>query len=124
MKYFAIAAGGSIGALFRYFVAVYVHKFVKPDFPFGTLTANILGCFLIGFFFHLSTMKIMSPNFRLFIMVGLLGAFTTFSTFSLETLSLIKSGQTLYAGMNILLSVVVGLIAVMIGIKLCQFVVG
>lgn len=123
MKYFAIAAGGSIGALLRYLVAINVHKYTKPDFPFGTLIVNLCGCFFIGFFSQLATIKMMSPTLRLFVMVGILGAFTTFSTFSLETLNMLKSGQTIYATMNIFGSVFVGLFAVIVGIKLCQIII-
>jgi CrcB protein len=120
MKFIAIAAGGSVGALLRYFVSTYPYKFIKPGFPLGTFLANIIGCFVIGFVFQLSLVKILSPNLRLFIMVGLLGSFTTFSTFSLETINLLKSGQLVLAVVNILTSVSVGLIAVFLGIKLSQ----
>jgi len=124
MKFIAIAAGGSLGALLRYFVSSYPYRFLKPEFPLGTFIANIVGCFIIGFIFQLSTVKILSPNLRLFIMVGLLGSFTTFSTFSLETVNLLKSGQTLFAGINIFTSIAVGLIAVLFGIKLSQILFG
>ncbi len=124
MKFIAIAAGGSIGAILRYFVSTYPYKFIKPEFPLGTFLANIIGCLVIGFIFQLSTVKILSPNLRLFIMVGLLGSFTTFSTFSLETMNLLKNGQTLLAGVNVIASVSIGLMAVFFGIKLSQMLFG
>ncbi|MFN3694413.1 MAG: fluoride efflux transporter CrcB, partial [Ignavibacterium sp.] len=85
----------------------------KIIFPFGTLTVNILGSFLLGFIiFFLGEREIISPELRLFLTVGICGGFTTFSTFSYETLVLIQEAQFLYATMNILLNVILSLFAI------------
>jgi CrcB protein len=102
----AIASGGAIGALLRYWTSTAVHARLGMGFPYGTLTVNLLGSLLIGFL-YIWLLERMSagPALRAFLMIGLLGAFTTFSTFSMETLNLLESGQPGRALVNILLSV-------------------
>lgn len=112
-----IAVGGAIGAMMRFGVSNGVHALFGRDFPYGTLTVNVLGSMLIGFF-YITLLERMSlgPEWRAFIVIGILGAFTTFSTFSLETFNLIESGEVFKAAANILLSVTICLLAAWIGI--------
>jgi CrcB protein len=116
MKYFIIGLGGAMGAVGRYLLQGLVHQFTGISFPYGTLVVNILGCFLIGFIMELSENRfIIDPQTRLFITVGILGGFTTFSSFGYETFSLLRDGETLRAILNVTLSMVVGLGAVWFG---------
>lgn len=113
----AIAAGGALGALLRYWTSVAVHSRLGSGFPYGTLVVNVVGSLLMGFLYIwlLERMSV-GPALRAFLTIGLLGALTTFSTFSVETLALLESGQPTKAALNILLSVVVCLLAAALGI--------
>ena len=101
-----IALGGAVGAVLRYLVSNGVHAMFGQGFPFGTLAVNSSGSLLMGFLyvFLIERMDV-SPEWRAGLIIGLLGAFTTFSTFSIETLNLVEAGEQVRAGMNILLSV-------------------
>ncbi len=121
MKLMMIALGGAIGALMRYSIAGLTHKYVATIFPIGTLTVNLTGCLLIGFLWQLFDSTIVSENLRIFLLVGLLGAFTTFSTFGLESLNLLRDGEIRYAALNIIGSVVAGLVCVFIGVVSARF---
>ena len=111
-----IAIGGAIGSVSRYGCQKWIYQFYPHPFPFGTFVVNILGSLLIGLFFGLSERgNIMSPEWRLFLTTGFCGGYTTFSTFSFETLALLKEGNYGYALMYIILSVVLGLMAVWLG---------
>ena len=102
----AIAAGGALGALLRYWTSTAVHGRLGQAFPWGTLTVNVLGSLLMGFLYIWLTDRLSSgPAVRAFLIIGLLGAFTTFSTFSVETLNLVESGQPGKALANVLISV-------------------
>lgn len=115
-KIMLLAAGGVAGTLARYSIAGAVYAFTGANFPYGTLAVNLLGCFLVGFLAALSETKfLLSPDLRLLLMIGFCGAFTTFSTFILETSNLIRQGETLRALANVLLSVIVGFIIFRIG---------
>lgn len=112
----AIAIGGAIGAVLRYGVSNGVHHFVGRDFPYGTLSVNVLGSLLMGFLYIvLLERSALGAEWRSLLLIGLLGAFTTFSTFSLETLNLVNSGELLKAGVNILASVTFCLLAAWLG---------
>ena len=115
MRLFAIAAGGAIGALLRYTIAGLVQNWTGPDFPWGTLSVNLLGCFLIGLLFHYFETVPLSPNVRSLIFVGGLGAFTTFSTYGLESLNLLREGQVRLGLFNILGSNLLGILFVFLG---------
>ncbi len=94
--------GGALGALSRYILSSHVNKIVPLDFPAGTLFVNAVGSFILAFFTILSIEKLsLDPSWRLFFAVGFLGAFTTFSTFSYETLMLIHDGEYIKALVNI-----------------------
>lgn len=113
LNYFYVMAGAAIGGLLRYFVADVVQRNSKIIFPFGTLTVNILGSFLLGFIiFFLGEREIISPEIRLFLTVGVCGGFTTFSTFSYETLALLQAAEFLWATYNILLNVILSIVAI------------
>jgi CrcB protein len=117
---FLIGIGSSIGGMLRYVVSQQVQKGFLTTFPYGTLSVNILGCFLIGFVFALSDRGGLSQDWRLFLATGICGGFTTFSAFSNETLALLRDGQFLYAGLYVTLSVVLGLLATFFGYSLLR----
>jgi len=112
----AVAVAGAIGALARWGIGAWFgHRF--PSFPWGTMVINISGSFILGVMFAvLVERNIGSPMLRVALMTGLLGAYTTFSTFSLETFRLFEDGATGSALANIGLSVALGLLAVWLGV--------
>ena len=113
----AIAAGGAIGAVMRFMVSNWFYALLGRDFPYGTLAVNVLGSFAMGIGYILMVERTgISPEWRALLLVGFLGAFTTFSTFSIETLNLIESGELIKAGMNMMLSVLLCLVAVWGGV--------
>jgi len=113
----AIAGGGALGAVFRFGISSNIYRVFGRDFPYGTLTVNVLGSLLMGLFFTLIFERnVLSAEWRGVIMIGFLGAFTTFSTFSLETLSLLESGELTRAALNIFLSVALCLAATWLGL--------
>ena len=112
-----VMIGGAFGSLARYLVSVWALP-VSRDLPWGTIGINVAGSFIIGFFGTLTLTQgryPVSENWRLFVMVGICGGFTTFSSFSLQTLDLLRGGAMLRAGLNILLSVVLCIGAVALG---------
>ena len=118
LEYLLIAIGGALGSVARYWVSGFVAERAGEVFPLGTLVVNITGSLLIGFFATLTDPDgrfLASPNVRQFVMIGICGGYTTFSSFSLQTLNLVRDGEWLAAGANILLSVVACLLAVGVG---------
>ena len=112
----AIAGGGAVGALARFWVSGGVYRLLGRAFPWGTLAANLIGSFLMGLLFVLFLERLATgPEVRSAVLVGFLGAFTTFSTFSIETLTLIQEGYPLRAALNIGVSVVVCVLACWLG---------
>jgi len=113
----AIAAGGAIGALLRYWTSTAVHNRLGTAFPYGTLAVNILGSLLMGFLYiWLIDRMSAGPALRAFLLIGVLGAFTTFSTFSMETLNLMEAGHPGKALANMLVSIVVCVAAAGLGV--------
>jgi CrcB protein len=114
-----IGASGAVGALARYHLQGLVHRLYAGAFPLGTFVVNISGCFLLGLLFSALTERFtVSADLRAALTVGLLGAYTTFSTFALETVGLGEAEKLGLAVLNVVLSVVVGLVAVRIGMTL------
>ena len=112
MKYLLfIALGGASGSVSRYLLAQWTHAQWQGSFPLGTLVVNVSGSFAMGVVFALLERQILHPDWRGVLMVGFLGAFTTFSTFSLEAITLWESGQTGQAASYVLASVVLSLLA-------------
>lgn len=113
----AIAAGGAVGALLRFYVSTGMHALLGRGFPYGTLIVNISGSFVMGFFYVLFLERLqVTPEVRAALLVGVLGAFTTFSTFSIETLSLLEDGEITKAALNIVLSVSLCILAAWLGV--------
>ncbi len=119
----AIAAGGAVGAVARYFVMVRVSHWLGADFPYGTLTVNIVGSFIFGAMAEAMALAwTVNGELRAFLVVGLLGSFTTFSTFSLDVVTLIQRGQLGQAGIYALVSVVVALVGFILGMALLRLI--
>ena len=113
----AIAAGGALGALARYGMSNGVYALLGRSFPYGTLAVNVLGSLLMGFLYVMLIERMSaSPEIRAILLIGFLGSFTTFSTFSMETLTLLEQAQLFKAGLNVLLSVLLCLAATWSGI--------
>jgi CrcB protein len=114
---FLIGTGGFIGSIFRYLLSGWVQQLSKSvQFPFGTLAVNIVGCALIGFLAQLADQRgVVSGETRAFLMVGILGGFTTFSAFGNETMNLLRDGELTLAFGNIVGHTVLGLVAVWAG---------
>lgn len=113
-----IALGGALGSVMRYWLAELVAALVDSPFPWATVITNITGSFIIGFYATLTGPEgrlLASPVQRQFVMVGICGGYTTFSAFSLQTLSLAQDGDWLRAGANVGASVVLCLIGVWLG---------
>jgi fluoride exporter len=111
-----IGTGGFLGSVLRYWTSVNAYKVFGEKFPYGTFVVNALGCLLIGFIAEISENRfLVSPEIRIFLMIGFLGGYTTFSTFGYETFVLLQDKDYLTAFANIFLSVIVCLASVWIG---------
>jgi CrcB protein len=112
-----VALGGALGSVFRYLLGTWTQALSKSiDFPYGTLAVNLLGCFLIGFLAQLAEARgAFHSETRLFVFIGILGGFTTFSSFGNETVNLLREGGTLNALANVGANVIVGLLLVWFG---------
>lgn len=116
-KLILIGVGGFIGSVMRYIVSGYVQNLSKSTgFPYGTLAVNVIGSFIIGFLFYfIESRGSFSPQMRALLLLGFLGAFTTFSTFSLETFNLLRGDEVTLALANLGANCGLGLLAVWIG---------
>jgi len=115
----AIGIGGAVGSVLRFGMSTWVHTYVSRTFPYGTLAVNVLGCLAMGFLFVLFLERFAdSAVWRAGILIGVLGGFTTFSSFSIETFNLLEQGEPLRAFVNVMLSVMVCLGATWIGVAI------
>ncbi len=119
-KILAVAAGGAIGSLGRYTIALLAEKTSSINFPLGTFTVNIIGSFIIGIFWSYFDRLNISNEFRLFLFTGFLGGFTTFSTFARESVQFFKAGEPYHGLAYILISNILGLAMVGCGFYLSQ----
>jgi fluoride exporter len=113
-----IFLGAGLGGVFRYWISNGIYWFFGRQFPYGTLFVNATGCFLMGFLFTLIVDRFngIGPQLRALLLIGFLGGYTTFSSFSIETLNLFENGAWLSAGLNIILSLVLCILLTWIGI--------
>jgi CrcB protein len=117
IRYLLIGLGGFLGANARYLVGGWIANWLGPSFPFGTLVVNLSGSFVIGLFLTLLTERfVASPELRLFFAIGFLGAYTTFSTFTYESLVMLESRAYLALVANVIGSVFIGMFAVAAGV--------
>jgi CrcB protein len=122
-KVFLIGLAGLVGTLGRYALSGLIARRFGETFPTGTLLVNVAGCFLAGFLFYLLQERfLVSQTMRTVVMIGLLGGFTTFSSFGLQTFTLLKDGEFWFAGMNIVGSNLLGLLMVWAGYTLAKVV--
>ena len=113
----AIAIGGAVGALLRFWVSTGVTQVLGREFPYGTLVVNLAGSLAMGFLYvFFLERSALDPEWRALLLVGLLGAFTTFSTFSIETLNLLEQGALARAGVYVLVSVTACIAAAWVGV--------
>jgi CrcB protein len=115
-----IGSGSFIGGVFRYLISLFIQDRAPSFFPYGTLSVNIAGCFLIGIIYGLSNRGNLDPGWRMFLATGICGGFTTFSAFSNETVSLLRDSQFLSASLYIALSVLLGITGTLIGIAMVK----
>jgi len=119
----AIAVGGAVGALGRHFVNVAMGSLLGTGFPWGTVTVNIVGSFLMGVLIHMLAVSWnVSPEMRALLTVGVLGAFTTFSTFSLDVVTMYERDALILAGVYVVVSVVASIGALFVGLRLARVV--
>lgn len=118
----AIGIGSFIGGIARYLITVLIQNKIVSSFPYGTLMVNITGCFLIGMVYSLSEKGSMNVDWRLFLATGILGGFTTFSAFSMETVFMLKQGLISSAFLYTGLSIILGFAATMLGFFLIKII--
>jgi fluoride exporter len=118
----AVGLGGFFGCIARYLTSVLVIRlFDAPVFPYATLMVNVAGCFLIGLLGGLAeNTQLISPEIQLFLIVGLLGGFTTYSAFGYQTLTLADEGRMLFAVLNVTAHIILGLGAVWLGVLIAK----
>ncbi|MBI4706496.1 MAG: fluoride efflux transporter CrcB [Candidatus Omnitrophica bacterium] len=121
LRFFLVAAGGAIGTGCRYLLSGLDYKLSGGIFPVSTIFINLLGSFVIGILWGLFERSAISPNMRMFVFIGVLGGFTTFSTFCLENFNLIRDGELRIALWNILFSNLFGLLFVFIGFAISRY---
>ncbi|MBI5665555.1 MAG: fluoride efflux transporter CrcB [Nitrospirae bacterium] len=122
-KFILLAAGGAIGTILRYSLSGLTHRFLTGIFPWGTLLVNLTGSFAIGLLWGLFEIENMTSNMRTFIFIGLLGGFTTFSSFTLESFNLLRDGEIRLAVSNMLVSNIMGLALVFAGFFISRYII-
>ena len=119
-RYAMIALGGALGAIARYQLATFIQARIPVGFPWGTFIVNITGCLVMGVTTTVLTDRLVHPNWRFLIPIGFIGAYTTFSTFELETFRAVNDGAWLVGGLNVVGSVLAGYIALWLGVVLTR----
>jgi CrcB protein len=124
LRILLVGLGGFAGAIARYGLGGWVHRSTgSVAFPYGTLVVNVLGCLCIGAISGIAESRgVFGPETRVFLLIGLLGGFTTFSSFGYETLQLLRDGQSVYGLVNVLANVLLGLAAVWFGWALARWI--
>lgn len=121
MNVLLVAIGGALGAVSRYGLGGLVHRFTPPDFPYGTFVVNIVGCLVFGVLAGLAEQRFaLGPQARAFLLIGVLGGFTTFSSFTFESFQLLRDAEVARAFINIAGQVVIGLAALWAGFVLAR----
>ena len=118
-----VGIGGLAGSILRYLITLFFARQAGSAFPYGTLVVNLTGCFLIGLIFALSEKgDVLSPEWRILLTTGFCGGFTTFSTFSYESIRLMQDGEVLFVSLYVGISVIVGLLATWLGMLIIRWI--
>ena len=120
VRYLVIAVGGALGSVVRYMLSGLVYRSSQTLFPVGTLFVNLSGSFVIGLLWGISERYMLSPLVRTFLFVGVLGGYTTFSTFALESYNLLNERELVMFGLNIALSVALGIVCIIAGLSVAR----
>lgn len=116
MQLILVAVGGALGSVGRYALSTAVQRFSSPFFPYGTFVVNVLGCLVFGIIMGAARERfVLGPSERAFLLIGILGGFTTFSTFSYETFALLQDGEFARAFVNAVGQLICGLVALWAG---------
>jgi CrcB protein len=119
--FYIVGIGGFIGSVARYYSQLFVTRIYPSTLPYGTFAINVSGCFLIGIIYALSERgNVLSPEWRLFLATGFCGGFTTFSSFSYESLNLVRDGEFFYLSLYVVASVIIGFAAIYFGMLLIK----
>jgi CrcB protein len=124
LKWLLIAAGGGLGSVLRYLISGWGQRLIQTPFPLGTLTVNLIGCLLIGFLNALFARVLIREEYRIALLAGVLGGFTTFSSFGWETFALLNDAAYWRAVLNIMASVLLGLVCVWLGYRIGEQIIG
>ncbi len=116
-----IIIGGGVGSVFRYLVSGLAYKHLDNAFPWGTLAVNLIGSFLVGFLWEIFNRFTFSPNTKMFVFIGVIGGFTTFSSYALESVNLIREGEIGLSLTNMIISNILGVFLVLIGLVSCRY---
>ncbi|MBK7630057.1 MAG: fluoride efflux transporter CrcB [Ignavibacteriales bacterium] len=123
LNYILVSTGAAIGGALRYGISNYIQKNISVIFPYGTLVVNIVGSFILGvIMFYLNEKELIGSELRLFLTVGFCGGFTTFSTFSYETLTLFRDSEIVLAFYNVLLNLVLCLVGIYLAYLISKFI--
>ena len=121
INYILVAAGAAVGGALRYWLTDIAHKIIETTFPIGTLSVNVIGSFLLGIMvYYLDSSELLSSHLKILLMIGFCGGFTTFSTFSFETIELFRNSEYLLGIGNILLNVFLTLAALVLAIVIAK----